>query len=186
MFASQVFIENYQRYYFNLKRVQVIYGSCQSHLFKEDYTKNCTEQREVFLKAFDRYDTTEFCLAYVLTYLDFHNGTAGLASVGTACRKIQNTGFITLVNYGLERGLDESILTIAHEVAHNFNATHDNVFEDDPECYNKGFIMDELYNSTHENKGKKLQSIRILSNSCQEVFLFQIQRISFRHVPYDQ
>jgi len=84
-----------------------------------------------------------------LTFLDFHNGTAGLASIGTVCRKTYNSGFVTLLNFGQERDLDESILTFAHEVAHTFNSTHDNLFnETEPDCYNQGFIMDELYNST--------------------------------------
>ena len=31
---------------------------------------------------------------------DFHNGTAGLAHTGTVCRPTQNSGFVTLLNYG--------------------------------------------------------------------------------------
>ena len=95
---------------------------------------------------------------YLLTYRDFHNGTAGLASIGTVCRPIQNTGFVTLLNYGQERTTEESILTLAHEVAHNFNVSHDNEHEDNPDCYNKGYIMDELYNSTNSDNKQKFSS----------------------------
>jgi len=61
------------------------------------------------------------------TYFD--NGTAGLASVGTLCRKTKNTGFITLLNHGQEVSLNESTLTLAHELAHNFGAGHDDEIE---------------------------------------------------------
>ena len=155
IFTQQVFVEDYQSLYFHLKRVQVAYGSCDSPLFEEGIDANCTTQRGNYLKNFDeKTDTHEFCLAYMLTYLDFHNGTAGLASIGTLCRPKQNSGFVTLLNYGQERSLEESVITFAHEVAHNFNAIHDNDHEDDPECFKQGFIMDELLNvqdSTQEN-----------------------------------
>ena len=99
-------------------------------------------------QTFSRHDTSDFCLAYIFTYLDFHNGTAGLANVGTVCRPANNTGFVTMLNFHQARDLDESVITLAHEVAHNFNASHDDAFEDNSECYNQGFIMDELLNKT--------------------------------------
>ena len=49
-----------------------------------------------------------------------------------------------MLNFHQDRDLEESVITLSHEVAHNFNASHDNAFEDNAECYNKGFIMDEL------------------------------------------
>ena len=58
-------------------------------------------------------------------YRDFHNGTAGLASTGTLCRHRQNSGFITLLNYGQESSLNETTLTLAHELAHSLGAKHD-------------------------------------------------------------
>ena len=83
IFSEQVFIEDYKHYYFNLKRVEVVFGSCEGHAFEENYEKNCTEQRENFLKAYENNtDTSGFCLSYLLTFRDFHNGTAGLASTG--------------------------------------------------------------------------------------------------------
>lgn len=85
----------------------------------------------------------------MFTYLDFHNGTAGLAYKGTACYpfpatnvKSQNVGFITLLNYGQDRPLEDSRITFAHELAHNFGAKHDNE-TNDPDCANKGYIMAE-------------------------------------------
>lgn len=70
--------------------------------------------------------------------------------------------FQTLLNYKQDRSLDESIKTFAHEVckkvhtvivyrarfmlltllfviqvAHSFNALHDNEFEENEECFNK-------------------------------------------------
>ena len=83
IFGSQVFTGDFQQYYFNLKRVEIVFGSCESHLLEKDYKKNCTEQRENFLEAYENSrDTSDFCLAYLLTFRDFHNGTAGLASIG--------------------------------------------------------------------------------------------------------
>ena len=105
---------------------------------------------------------------YLLTYRDFHNGTAGLASIGTVCRPIQNTGFVTLLNYGQERSTEESILTLAHEVAHNFNVSHDNEHEDNPDCYNKGYIMDELYNSTNQGTFIKWSSLLAIPDGLQK------------------
>ena len=53
-----------------------------------------------------------------------------------------------MLNFHQDRDLEESVITLSHEVAHNFNASHDDTFEDNAECYNKGFIMDELLNAT--------------------------------------
>ena len=95
-------------------------------------------------------------LGYILTYLDFHNGTAGLANVGTVCRPVGNTGFVTMLNFDQDTDVDQSVITLSHEVAHNFNANHDDEFKDNPECYNQGYIMDELLNgniSTESIKG---------------------------------
>ncbi len=158
IFAQQVFIDDYSSYYFRLKRIEIVYDSCKGFGFENDY-QNCTEQRSKFLNAFDKStDTTDFCLAYMLTYRDFHNGTAGLASIGTVCQPNHNSGFVTMLNYGQLRPLDESFLTFAHEVGHSFNAIHDSTFEDDEECFHKGFIMEDVHNisdtSNADNKDK--------------------------------
>ena len=162
IFASEVFIDDYSDLYFSLKRVQVAFGTCDSPHFEEGYDTNCTQQRSNYLKSFDdATDTHQFCLGYILTYLDFHNGTAGLASIGTMCRAKQNTGFVTMLNFAQERGIEESVITFAHEVGHNFNAIHDNDFTDDPDCFNQGYIMDEVLNETMTENHKKFSKCSI-------------------------
>ena len=52
------------------------------------------------------------------------------------------------LNFNQDRDFDESVITFSHEVAHNFGASHDDGFKDNPECFNKGYIMDELFNTT--------------------------------------
>ena len=42
---------------------------------------------------------------------DFHNGTAGLAHTGTVCRPTQNSGFVTLLNYGQGSWLSDRCFT---------------------------------------------------------------------------
>lgn len=87
----------------------------------------------------------DYCLAYVITARDFAAGTLGLAWVGGAstsgglCERYRaytsdggdngrtemkslNTGLITLVNYGKRVALHVSMLTLAHEIGHNFGA----------------------------------------------------------------
>lgn len=147
VFTSQVMTEEsgFEDVYFRLARVQVIFGSCDGF---ED--RNCTNHRDEYLEKFgNSYHFQDACLGYVFTYLDFHNGTAGLAYKGTACYpfpatnvKSQNVGFITLLNYGQDRPLEDSRITFAHELAHNFGAKHDNE-TNDPDCANKGYIMAE-------------------------------------------
>ena len=79
-----------------------------------------------WLQAFDQdVDFSDFCLAYIFTYLDFDNGTAGLANMGAVCRPKNNTGFITLLNHGRDRNMEESIVTLAHELGHSLGAAHD-------------------------------------------------------------
>jgi len=51
LFSEQVFIEDFNAYYFNLNRVEIVFGSCEGHAFEENYEKNCTEQREAYLKV---------------------------------------------------------------------------------------------------------------------------------------
>jgi len=146
IFIPQIFTKPFDDLYFRLARVQVVFGLCDVG-FEEE--KNCTSQRGQFLNNFDSpRDFSDFCLAHVFTYRDFDNGTAGLASVGTVCRPIQNSGFVTSLNHGLERSLEETVATYAHEVAHNFNANHDDELEkSENEDINKYFDV----NCTHGN-----------------------------------
>ena len=47
-----------------------------------------------------------------------------------------------MLNYEQERTLEETVVTFAHEVGHNFNAQHDDeLTESNPECGNVSFIM---------------------------------------------
>ena len=65
IYSQQVFIDDYDQIYFNLKRVEVVFGSCQGPIFEEN--KNCTEQREKFLSAYDKITKTyDFCLGMSL------------------------------------------------------------------------------------------------------------------------
>ena len=55
---------------------------------------------------------------------------------------------MTSLNHGLERSLEETVATYAHEVAHNFNANHDDELEkSENEDINKYFDV----NCTHGN-----------------------------------
>ena len=40
-------------------------------------------------------------------------------------RKSHNSGFVTFLNNGRDAEFDQSSLTFAHEVGHNFGAIHD-------------------------------------------------------------
>ena len=54
-----------------------------------------------------------------------------------------------MLNHNRTRSLNESIITFAHEVAHSFDAHHDDNFDEREDCFGKGFIMDELFNSSN-------------------------------------
>jgi hypothetical protein len=45
---------------------------------------------------------------------------------------------VTFLNNGQDAEFDQSSLTFAHEVGHNFGAMHDETFD---ACNNTGFIM---------------------------------------------
>ena len=63
--------------------------------------------------------------SHLVVCRDFHNGTAGLSTVGGACRPAQNSGFISLLNHGQDTPLNQSVVTLAHELAHSLGAKHD-------------------------------------------------------------
>ncbi|XP_040566726.1 disintegrin and metalloproteinase domain-containing protein 10 [Lepeophtheirus salmonis] len=153
IFTKQVLNESpYDDIEFRLQRLQVMFGSCDSF---ENTVTNCTAQRDNFLKAFDRHDFKEFCLAYMFSHRDFSGGTAGYASVGTVCAHNSNSGFITSLNYGVDRSLEDSTITFAHEVGHNFGAKHDSDY-DDSECIKRDYIMNEVYDATLHPEGEKV------------------------------
>ena len=94
--------------------------------------------RKEYLRYFDRYhDFADFCLAYMFTYIDFLNGTSGFAHIGTVCRPVQNSGFVTLLNHGQKSTLESSGPTLAHELGHSFGASHDKDTENE-DCMDKG------------------------------------------------
>jgi len=156
-FIQQVFLAPYDDLYFRLARVQVLFGSCDVFV-----NENCTEQRNEFLSEFDGpRDFSDFCVAYLLTYRDFHNGTAGLARLDGACLAKGNAGFVTLLNYENERSLEQTAVTLAHEVAHSFNAVHDDELGDDyfdpdlkAKCNNQTYIMQSTHDTATDSDPK--------------------------------
>ena len=70
-----------------------------------------------------------------------------------------------MLNHKRTRSLNESIITFAHEVAHSFDAHHDDNFDDREDCYGKGFIMDELFNSSNLENHDKFSNCSLESMS---------------------
>ncbi|XP_061428419.1 disintegrin and metalloproteinase domain-containing protein 10-like isoform X1 [Lethenteron reissneri] len=97
---------------------------------------------EKFLDLNSEQNHNDFCLAYVMADRNFGDGVLGLAWVGSPTaasggiceknklfsdrtRKSLNTGIVTVNNYGSHVPLKVSIITITHEVGHNFGSPHD-------------------------------------------------------------
>jgi disintegrin and metalloproteinase domain-containing protein 10 len=117
-------------------------GTDSSKLTEEEL-KLCEPYLDVstFLNYASLDNYSDYCLAYTFTARDFADGTLGLAwvaklsgSAGGVCEKRQfiqgvqkslNTGILTVVNYQSRVPELVSMLTFAHEVAHNFGAEHD-------------------------------------------------------------
>ena len=64
IYNKKVFTDDLSDIHFKLSRIQVMFGSCASFKYE-----NCTENRSKYLEIFDQYDFSEFCLAYMFTYL---------------------------------------------------------------------------------------------------------------------
>ena len=64
IYNEKVFTDDLSDIHFKLSRIQVMFGSCASFKYE-----NCTENRSKYLEIFDQYDFSEFCLAYMFTYL---------------------------------------------------------------------------------------------------------------------
>ena len=92
-----------------------------------------------FLDLWSQENHNEFCLSLLLTYRDFANGVLGLAWVaqppggnrGGVCEqrvrlsvgdRNLNTAIVTFLNYGREQPRSVSVVTIAHELGHNFGS----------------------------------------------------------------
>lgn len=92
-----------------------------------------------FLDLWSQDDHTDFCLALLLTNRDFDDGVLGLAWVaqppggnrGGVCEdtvrlsvgeRNLNTAIVTFTNYGSRQPRPVSVVTIAHELGHNFGS----------------------------------------------------------------
>lgn len=92
-----------------------------------------------FLDLWSQEDHTQFCLALLLTNRDFDDGVLGLAWVaqppggnrGGVCEgrvrlsvgeRSLNTAIVTFTNYGNRQPRAVSVITIAHELGHNFGS----------------------------------------------------------------
>ena len=93
-----------------------------------------------FLDLWSQEDHSQFCLALLLTNRDFAGGVLGLAWVaepiggnrGGICERspVQlqtgsrylNTAIVTFINFGRQQPRSVSVVTIAHQLGHNFGS----------------------------------------------------------------
>ena len=59
-----LFTEELSDLRFKVGRVQVMFGSCDNF-----QSENCTENRSQYLDNFNQYEFSQYCLAYMFTYL---------------------------------------------------------------------------------------------------------------------
>ena len=83
---------------------------------------------EAFLRFHSDDGFDRVCLGYRITYRDFDGGVLGLAyvakqgSAGGICENRFNTGIVTILNYRQRVPTQVTVLTLAHEVGHNFGS----------------------------------------------------------------
>ena len=59
-----LFTEELSDLRFKVGRVQVMFGSCDNF-----QSENCTENRSQYLEDFNQHEFSDYCLAYMFTYL---------------------------------------------------------------------------------------------------------------------
>ena len=78
-------------------------------------------------------------ILHVVTGRDFDSSTVGISNVGTLCSSASNAGTSQVVLSGGLPSLALTALVVAHEIGHNFNASHDGTGGNT--CVASGFIM---------------------------------------------
>ena len=89
LFSRDVLKEKkYRSFYFRLKEVRIIYNFCP------ECDTNTTDAYYFLPKFKNDTDTSDFCLAHLLTFKDFPNGESGLAYSGVGGKSKGGKHFI--------------------------------------------------------------------------------------------
>ena len=85
---------------FELKEIRILPELCKE--------SSCLSTPEAYLNEFSaKQNTSKFCLAYLVTFQDFHKGVQGLAKARSICSANANTGFISALNWGVSDFLSD-------------------------------------------------------------------------------